>query len=62
MSLTEKQMNQLKGEVQDNISMLMYYTRKECDNISVEDMENISPEQIEELIEAFATEMRRNVY
>lgn len=61
MSLTEKQMNQLKGEVQDNISMLMYYTRKECSNISVEDMENISPEQIEELIEAFATEMRRNV-
>lgn len=61
MSLTEDQMKQLKDEVQDNISMLMYYSRKECDNISIQDMENISPEQIEELIEVFATQMRRNV-
>lgn len=60
MSLKEDQMKQLRCEVQDYISMLMYYNRKECDNISVQDIENISPEQIEELIEMFATEMRRN--
>lgn len=61
MSLKEDQMKQLRCEVQDIVSDLMYYTRKECDNISVQDIENISPEEIEELIEVFAAEMRRNV-
>ena len=41
----------LKDECEDMISNLFYYNRKECNVVSVEDMDKLSKNQIEELCE-----------
>lgn len=50
-NLEENKFQYLKDESEDLISQLLYYNRKECDIVCVEDIKKLSNEQIEELAE-----------
>lgn len=51
----------LKDIISDKITDIFYYDRKECDTVSVKDIESITNKQINELIKHFETEMIRNI-
>ena len=53
MKLEQEKFEILKNSCEDKISELFYYDRKECEDISVEDMEKLSKEQLKELCEWF---------
>lgn len=53
MELEQEKFEILKNACEDKISELFYYDRKECEDISVEDMEKLSKEQLKELCEWF---------
>ncbi len=53
MKLEQEKFEILKNACEDKISELFYYDRKECEDISVEDMEKLSKEQLKELCEWF---------
>ena len=53
MELEQEKFEILKKAGEDKISELFYYDRKECEDISVEDMEKLSKEQLKELCEWF---------
>lgn len=51
----------LKAVISDKISDIFYRNRKECDTVSVKDIESITNKQIHALIKHFETEMIRNI-
>ena len=51
----------LKDVISDILSDIFYYDRKECDTVSVKDMESITTKQVQELIKHFENEMIRNI-
>lgn len=53
MELEQEKFEILKYACKDKICELFYYDRKECEDISVEDMEKLSKEQLKELCEWF---------
>ena len=59
--MDQDKIDYLKAVISDKISDIFYYDRKECDIVSVKDMESITNKQIHELIKHFETEMIRNI-
>ena len=59
--MPQDKIDYLKAVISDKISDIFYYDRKECDTVSVKDMEIITNKQIHELIKHFETEMIRNI-
>ena len=59
--MDQDKIDYLKAVISDKISDIFYYDRKECDTVSVKDMESITNKQIHELIKHFETEMIRNI-
>ena len=59
--MQQDKIDYLKAVISDKISDIFYYDRKECDTVSVKDMESITNKQIHELIKHFETEMIKNL-
>ena len=59
--MDQDKIDYLKAVISDKISDIFYYDRKECDTVSVKDMESITNKQIHELIKHFEAEMIRNI-
>ena len=59
--MEQDKIDYLKAVISDKISDIFYYDRKECDAVSVKDMESITNKQIHELIKHFETEMIKNL-
>ena len=59
--MQQDKINYLKDIISDKISDIFYYDRKECDTVSVKDMESITNKQVQELIKHFENEMIRNI-
>ena len=59
--MQQDKIDYLKYIISDKISDIFYYDRKECDTVSVKDMESITNKQVQELIKQFETEMIRNI-
>ena len=51
IELEEEKLQHLKNMCEDKISDLLYYDRKECDVVSVQDVEKLSNIQIYKLSE-----------
>jgi hypothetical protein len=49
--LEENKFQYLKDECEDLISELLYYNRRECDVVSVQDIKKLSNTQIDQLSE-----------
>ena len=59
--MEQDKIDYLKAVISDKISDIFYYDRKECDTVSVKDIESITNKQKHELIKHFETEMIRNI-
>lgn len=55
--MQKEKFEELKSMVASAIMDFMYYNRKECDIVNLEDIKTITKEQLEELAEVFKLEL-----
>lgn len=57
--MEEKKFNRLLEFVEDTISDLLYYQRKECDDVTTKDTNSMTNEQYDKLSEKFKEEIEK---
>lgn len=59
--MSEEKLTILKAVVEDLVGSLMYYDRKEDDDLTISDMDNLTQDEIELICETFEKYIKKEI-
>lgn len=59
--MSEEKLTILKAVVEDLVGSLMYYDRKEDDDLTISDMDNLTRDEIELICETFEKYIKKEI-